>query len=470
MDFYQWLQSVGLIGPNEDPTFYSGGSANLADFQNLLTVTWGRIDDEGIRSQWLSKLVDMGAIGDPTVFDGASPELITQALTAAANSLAGTDSGASEGPKALPTNSQLIKVGNEYRVIWALGEGLGYAWYQISEDQVKNVFGDKFEDNIANTVENPDVFRALYGDFYWGNIAEVNITSDDPWDDLKTRVFESYGYVSGIDTPEVKRLVLQAYFEQWDGDEFVSHYRNTEYFNSLGDLQRTWSTLSEAERDYRVRSRAATLADFYRNQYGDNIEGGLNSEQLLDWARQVESGVLPVDEWEFNTRTSASAIEGTPAWITKNETDRAAGEAAVTIENLIGFVEDQWKDWLGTNPMPADFASKWGNWLYMNKRSEEELEDRLQQLGSTRWENKPPEIPWSEWASVFKGQIGSTLELTSVADEDPLLQSLLSQGLQGQDMNQAIRSDQRFKETTSFRDQMNSTVSRVGRTMGFIAQ
>ena len=42
--------------------------------------------------------------------------------------------------QALPRNAKLVQIGTSYRVMWNLGDGLGWAWYQIDKAQLLDLF------------------------------------------------------------------------------------------------------------------------------------------------------------------------------------------------------------------------------------------------------------------------------------------------------------------------------------------
>ena len=62
--------------------------------------------------------------------------------------------------EALPRNAILTRVGNEYRVVWDIGDGLGHAWYKISSEQLKDIYGTETPEinfNFSN-VKMPNAY------------------------------------------------------------------------------------------------------------------------------------------------------------------------------------------------------------------------------------------------------------------------------------------------------------------------
>jgi len=149
---------------------------------------------------------------------------------------------------------------------------------------------------------------------------------------------------------------------------------------------------------------------------------------------------------------------------------QSQGQREATIENLESWVREQWREWVGPIDTPSqDWAKRWASWLYMNDRSEAELMDRLKTISTNRWLNKDKELSWSEWSTAPRDHIRRTLELSHVDDDDPLLNRILTRGLQGEDAIMAIRNDDRFRSTNTMYRELSSTVAEIGKRFGFIA-
>lgn len=368
----------------------------------------------------------------------------------------------------LPTGAFLVRVGNEYRVQWDLGDGLGYAWYDTDEAQLKKALGPTWSSQVAATYGSEAAFEGGQKKYFWGNLAEVDITSETPWQDLKDRVFATFGPVSGLDEVEIKRLALQGFFESWSTQEFLTFYKATEYYNTLNDKQREWSSLSEAERTTRSRATAVELLDYYRQQWGYDPPGGLNNQNLLIEAEKVAGGLLTMEEFQYNTRTAAEDQEGTPAQIKEQTNEQNVGAAEVSKEDLAAAAADAWRKWVGPTDPPAGWTEQWANDLFMNTKSEADLETYLKSVSLGRWGMKDPNVSWEAWAAPWKSEIARTLELGQTDDADPLLNQVLSTGLTGQEAINAIRGDARFKETNTMRRELQDSVTDLGRRFGFI--
>ena len=372
-------------------------------------------------------------------------------------------------PEALPRNTILVQVAGRYRLLWDLGDGLGFARYSLSNKQLRDIYGDDYQDHINETYDNIEQLKAAHNSYYWGNAAEISLTSDSPWDDMKNRIFASFGYVGGLDTDEVKRLSLQGYFEGWSGAEFSVHYKQTSYYNGLTDLQRQWATMSDAEKDQRIREESAKMVDRWNYHYGIDPDGGLDNIDLLAAAESVASGELTWDEWDYTTERGAREVEDSPAHRREIDETQATGQREVDIETNRGQVEDWWRSWVGPVGMPdSDWTNKWASDIFMNESSWEDLEEHLKTLSASSWSEKDPNVRWSEWAMAPRENIRRMLEMGSVDDDDSLLNHLLSNNLRGVDATSAIRADGRYSETIGYRDEVAESVNKLGSMFGYV--
>ena len=371
--------------------------------------------------------------------------------------------------KALPTDTVLVRVNGEIRVLWGLGSDLGVAWYSIDEETLIEIYGDGWNAYISEDIATEGSFTAKYGDYYWGAIEEVQLSSDDPWADLLDRAFDSFGYLAGFDDPEVKRIILQGYLEEWTEVEFLGNYQQTDFFNNLTNLQREWETLSTAEQEQRVGDMAVNLAITHRTLWGVDIDGGVANFGLRQEAAKIASGEITLAQWEFSQRRLAEAQSGTPAYATKLDLIAKGNAPQVEYENLIQFVEDQYKLWMGPVNPAKDFGNRWALGLRDGTFSDADLFSRLKEMSAARYLNKPEDTPWADWAAPVKGDIANLLELDSIEDSDGLLSNILQNGLTGQDATSAIRHDKRFLSTNTLYGELSNTISDLGRRMGFVS-
>lgn len=439
----------------------------MADYKVVKGDTFWKIAENllGDGNKWKDLFVNGKPASD---FDPKSIQPGWTITTSGSSSGGSDDSsgGTSATTEALPQNAELVKVGNTYRVVWSLGDGLGYAWYNITGDQLTDLYKTKTPD-YGDSVANVGAFESKYGNNFWGNVGEINLKADTPWEDLRDRIYSQFGWVPGFDDPQIKRMMTQAYFEDWDQNQWLVEYRKTDYYQNSTDAQRQWVGLSEAEKKQRAGDVGIEMTNFYRDYMGKDIDKF--ADTITSQALKIASGQMTMDHWLYALRQQAAGIEGTPIW----QQDRQAEEDALAegnqIENLTLFAEQQWRDWVGPISVPDNFATTWGNNLASGKASEADLENYLKEISNSRWTFKPPNLTWQDWSSTYKQQVKSTLELGTLDDEDPLLNQILSSDLNGVDLNTMIRQDQRFRSTQAMYGELSGAAEEMGRKFGFIA-
>lgn len=376
----------------------------------------------------------------------------------------GGEFGEGDTTQALPKNAKLVKVGNTYRVIWDLGDGMGWAWYSADKEDLKKIYGEN-EPQAHLELANASVFERRFGKNYWGDLSEINLRADTPWDDLKEKIFSSFGWVPGLDDPEVRRTILQGFFEGWNETQFTVEYRKTNYFNTLTDTQRKWVGLSEAERAQRTQSIAVELAESYKDIWGEVVP--LDDDDIQAAAMKIASGQDLLEKWKFDQRKLAGEVEGTPESVKRDREQRDLLAEGNKAENLALYAENQWREWVGPGGIPKGFGKKWGDQINAGTKSEADLENYLKSLSSSRWAQKPPDLTWQDWATPYKSQIQNTLELSTLDDEDRLLNRILNQDISGQDLNVMIRQDERFRKTQGLYNELSGAASNLSRQFGF---
>ncbi len=373
---------------------------------------------------------------------------------------------AAGSPEALPRGARLVQIGNVYRVVWNLGGDLGWAWYQISSEQLTELY-DTPTPTPYFVYSNVDQFEHHFGNNFWGNIAEVSLSADSPWADLKERIFNQFGYVPGFDDPEIQRLLIQGYFEGWSQQQWLVEYRGTEYFARTTDIERTWGGLSESEKQQRIDERSFKLVEFYRTAFGAGIDP--NSAAIQDAAFKIESGQLTIEQWQYETTEDAAQVENSPEFRRRQSEEEAKLAEGNQVENLTALAEREWRSWVGPSAMPSGFAVKWGADIASGTASEADLESYLKGVSNARWGNtKPEDTRYEDWAAPFSSQIRSTLELGSMDDNDPLLQTVLNSDLTGVDLEALIRHDDRYLETQAFSGSLSNYAEELGQNFGFI--
>lgn len=467
---YNELRSMLRILKRDFPQDYQGLINQDDRILNMVSdIDDGTRTDHQVRNDIAKHIIGIDALkAKYGITDEQAQDLLVGKEDGGANfSDIGKGVSGADQPESIPRNAKLVRIGNEYRVVWDLGGDLGWAWYSINADQLNNIYDTKTP--AANfTFSNIDQFEGRFGDNQWGNVAEIDLKAEDPWEDLKSRIFNQFGFVPGLDSPEIRRLTLQGYFEGWTANQWLVEYRSTDYFNTLADGQRAWVGLSDSEKNQRITEKAFELSSLYREAYGTGIDP--TDSALRDAALRIVSGVLTQEEWTFNTKNDAADVPESPEARLRREEDEAQLAEGNQIENLTALAGAQWRAWVGGSvPIPTSFAGDWGARLASGEASEADLESYLKSVSSARWGNKPNDVTWTDWASTYKSQIRNTLELGTLDDNDSLLTSILNSDLDGVDLEKAIRADNRYLNTRAFGGSLSSYAEQLGRDFGYIA-
>jgi hypothetical protein len=326
----------------------------------------------------------------------------------------------------------------------------------------QNIFGAGYVPNF--TFSNVGQFEDRFGNNYWGDVREIDLKAETPWEDLDSRIEAQFGHVPGFSDPDIRRLMRQAFFETWSPDQFQVEYRKTSYYQNSTDQQRQWAGLSQAERNQRIAETDTKMKQEYRRLFGAEMPVGYSA----GIAEQIASGVTTFDSWAYGQASAAGGQTGTPEHARRFAEQQAANSPQNQIENMTKFANDQYLAWVGPGALPANFAASWGKNLATGDASEADLEAHLKTLSQARWAYKDPNVSWEDWAAPFKAEIGDTLELGSVMDTDPLLGSILRSDLTGVDLNAMIRKDKRFLSTQKMYEGLAGAAADMGRRFGFI--
>ncbi|KKL61179.1 hypothetical protein LCGC14_2197910 [marine sediment metagenome] len=103
----------------------------------------------------------------------------------------------------------------------------------------------------------------------------------------------------------------------------------------------------------------------------------------------------------------------------------------------------------------------------LNLMSFEDVEEELSAQAQALYPNKPENMPTMEWAQPYVQTYMQTLEVPNMGLTDPVLNRALADGTNLADFRVGLRNDDRWLETQNAKDEMNTTISQLGRTMGF---
>ena len=277
-------------------------------------------------------------------------------------------------------------------------------------------------------------------------------------------------------------VIALAMTRQMSEAELKNRLQQTEWWNSRTDKQREWNDLSDAEKALRVVDEASKMAGLWFTYVGVDLQlaqfdvdgdGTLSSDELrrgnpdlYDWASRVASGevsqVTAVNMW---MKDKALENPESPWSRTVRDEEKAQLQHGVDIENTGGQIRDLYNQW-GV-PISDERADSLAEQVELNLMSFEDVEEELSAQAQALYPNKPENMPTMEWAQPYVQTYMQTLEVPNMGLTDPVLNRALADGTNLADFRVGLRNDDRWLETQNAKDEMNTTISQLGRTMGF---
>lgn len=377
------------------------------------------------------------------------------------NNATGKFTSGSGALRQLPKTSQIIKVGDEYRAILELSDGLGAVWYDITSVQYQNLGSPQ-----PNQEMSLESFEGQYGNFYFGNLNEIEINGDVAWKEMTKSIFSEYGQYIPLDSPELKRLVMQAYLEQWDGNQTKAAYKNTSYYNNMTDQARLYEGMSTAEQTAEIERNQYKLLAHYIYENGEAPPGGITD--LLSNATNVAKGAIGLEGAYYTITSTAEGVEGSAAHRRLSDQAQAKNEAMGEGDGWYSRILNSHNTYMG-NHVSVDE----GHYRELSKQLTTQETDwnsvlaGIQNASAGTHKNKDPLLTWNQYSSGAKGLVKGGLEIENIANDDSLVTRILNEELSGSDLDKAIRADSRFINTVRAKDELTGSVNALGKSLGF---
>ena len=168
-----------------------------------------------------------------------------------------------------------------------------------------------------------------------------------------------------------------------DNDIITQAQRLMQLQSQYTGEQLTWTDFS-TDGDMNVSIDELRQGNSDLTSWAERIASGQTSEQtaVLEW---LQPAALEIDNSPYNRTLENEIIK--------------QGQSAVSKAGLSGDVSDL-RARYGLESSQADLAS-WGNKLYMNEGSIEELEEQFKLESQALYPNKPLDVDWNTWASPY---------------------------------------------------------------------
>lgn len=317
------------------------------------------------------------------------------------------------GPNVLPgakgKDYKFVRYGDRvyvvYRVKLPSGRMVNVSW-RVEQDDYR-----------ALGVEPSNVRRLSRSDFQslnvFGSSSEIARTGgeDHPFQTYLRELKQRYGNVSWIDDKEFMATMLMGWAENWGSAELEQALRQTTWYQSRTDAQRTWELeTSEADREASTASTRERVQDALKEMYGAGFDWHeyYSSEDLDKAARDIASGKYgdPAEGfeiWASNATDKAAKIEGTAAWITRQQEIEAQREFMNRPEDVQEQIRQEAFEWLGPRGVPDDdVLSSWSKSLVAETRSDADWQQYLRNQAQSLYPWLGPEERWQDRAGVYK--------------------------------------------------------------------
>jgi hypothetical protein len=318
-----------------------------------------------------------------------------------------------------------------------------------------------------------------------GDASEIQNTDQHPFDTYLDKLEQMYGDVSWLHNKQFMGTMIQGYMEGWNSTEIQQALTQTHWYQKRTEQQRQWITLSKADQRAAIQGAAnqidATIRDLYGVDY--DFKSVMTPEEKKALAEKIASGKWGdpsegLQLWAAKERLKAEKIEGTAAWITKEQTGEAQQAFMNRPEDMQQKIKDEAYAYLGPRGLPSDDTlRRWAGSLVDETKSDADWRGFLEKRAGQLYPWLSPGETWQDFADPYKRMAEQTLG-RPVQWEDPTLRDLGASDDKGvpngaamtfHDFDVALRKTDEFWGSTTARDQgyqllnyLNSTFRGVG--------
>jgi hypothetical protein len=378
------------------------------------------------------------------------------------------------------------KVYVKYRVAHA-----GNFTMRVPEDKFK-AYGIKEDEGRQLTKAQ---FQKLN---HFGNAADILVHGEErhPFRQWVDQVEALYGGTGMLKNKEVMRVFLEGYAKGWAPDVIQGKLRQTSWYNETTEYSRRWGFLSDAEKTGEINTIGNNIKDSLKQMYGENwLEHfpEFDKKWLNKKAKQIATGLLgatgsPTSAMELfirNQTSRAEKIEGTPAWIAKQQRLAEQGEFLGRPEDVREALRQQAIRELGYAGKDAridgETLTQWAERIAYNQVNEEgnpytqaDFDQYLRRQKKALFPYLDPDEAWQDAASPYKARAEQILG-TSLSWDDGLLSDLAAKDETGNltgsrlsdwDFERMARKDTRFWDSQTAAQEGYGLLSRLQEVFG----
>jgi hypothetical protein len=318
------------------------------------------------------------------------------------------------GPNVLPgsrgADYRFVRYGDRiyvvYRVKLPNGQTINVSW-RVEKDDYK-----------ALDVNPKNVRRISRQEFsrlnVFGSASEIADAGDQkhPFQKFIKDLQQQYRGVSWLSDKEFMEITLMGYAEGWDAAAIEQAVRRTEWYQSRTDAQRNWELeVNKADKEATLQTLRSRMAE----ELSDSIYGPgfdytqhLTEAELKQAALSIASGQWGHPEegfqfWAAQARNQAERIEGTNAWIERQQALEFQRAFMNRPEDVREQIRQEAVQWLGPRGVPDDSAlTRWAENLVAETRSDADWQQFLRNQAKALYPFLGPEEMWMDRASIYK--------------------------------------------------------------------
>lgn len=306
----------------------------------------------------------------------------------------------------------------------------------------------------------------------FGNIDDI---PDFQYNDKKNPFAKTIEYIEALyggqgilKNKDVAAILAAGYIEGLPEQVILGQIRQTDWYQSRSDYQRTWLALAEGEKQGRINSTKVALKAKLESMFGDGWMDHATDEDIDKWATSIAAGQYGIQTdynsafaaWELKMLKKAEGQMGTPAQINADEADQALADSDANPAVMFEQIRNQATEWLGYFGKPDEsLLQRWANDLSSGRRSQMEWESYLRQQKQSLYRNWGLEEKetWMDAVSPYKNGAEALLGTTLTFD-DELFKDLSGKDAQGRatgfrmtfdDFENRVRQDDRYRTSSN---------------------
>ena len=284
---------------------------------------------------------------------------------------------------------------------------------------------------------------------FFGDASEIGggDPGEHPFQKYLSKLRELHGGVSWMSDKQFMGVMLMGYAEGWTAEELRQRLTRTKWYQSRTDAQRTWELdTNKAQRNATTETWATRATDAMQELYGEAFtldEVGVTSEQLRKAATDIASGKWGdpsegFEIWLSQQRNKAEKVEGTNAWIEKQQEISDRNQFLNRPEEMFEQLRQDAMTWLGPSALPDQTVLRgWSERLVSGVASEADWQSYIEGQAKALYPWLGPNETWTDRAAPYK-RIAEDTWGTPIGWDNGVLSNLGATGPDGKPLGTAL--------------------------------